>query len=626
MRADERMEVAKENAMRRVERVVAIAGGIALALAAVATALVNYDEGQRMIRGVQLLQDNSDPNAFYYVPQFPRLATKSDGTLEILCLKYVDNKGGASGGLFHALVEFSLPAEAVVEIETELKKSVPNARIVGPVPLMQAAEDGEDGVGSFQVVSAVLSDRGEGGFTRTLVTSGKAPLTPGSKAVVAAMLNPQGATLLWDSLTGPTSDVSVAVHAYYEAAVKGYNARVVAEMSTVYDHFSRISNTQSDYTKRQLRKVMDDLQRNGTLKVEVLDRTAGLGIKADDMEGILQVVTDKLTELMFDPASGWAKDPEREAAVEANQIQGRQERGWFSSTFGGSEDTKYYTDDQYVLKQRKDIRHNTFTLNLAKSSTIKVPVDTAGNLGGLYDALGKDTRYFRVVNLDDPSFEFRGILFQLDGNYLDAFQDTINFVSVNFRKSYGDQPAFTRSLHFSSADIKSGKTIQEVAFPRLGEVSIDWTEFEYQMRWSMRDRPTFSIPAKEDQWIRTREAAISLVPPFEKRVIEIDADRQLFAARGMASAVVEVASVLAGKPRLERKFVLRAADSDPISKVAVYHDRDTPLAVRVSWHSPSETITGGLEPLESDYLFLAPPPPASSASPAPPAPPGGGAP
>ncbi len=165
-----------------------------------------------------------------------------------------------------------------------------------------------------------------------------------------------------------------------------------------------------------------------------------------------------------------------------------------------------------------------------------------------------------------------------------------------------------------------------MAFPRLGEVSIDWTEYEYQMRWSMRDGPTFSIPAKEDQWISTRDAAISLVPPFEKRVIEIDADRQLFAARGMASAVVEVASVLAGKPRLERKFVLRAADSDPISKVAVYHDRDTPLAVRVSWHSPSETITGGLEPLESDYLFLAPPPPASSASPAPPAPPGGGAP
>ena len=82
-----------------------------LAAAAPVNALVNYDTGQRMIDGVQLLQSASDPLAYYYVPQFPRLATKPDGTLEFLCLKYVDAAGGTSGGLFHALVEFTLPQE-----------------------------------------------------------------------------------------------------------------------------------------------------------------------------------------------------------------------------------------------------------------------------------------------------------------------------------------------------------------------------------------------------------------------------------------------------------------------------------------------------------------------------------
>ena len=86
---------------------------------------------------------------------------------------------------------------------------------------------------------------------------------PGSKAVVAALLTQQGATLLWDSMSGPTSDVSVAIHAYYEAAVKAYNAKVTAKMETVYTHFSRISNQQQDYTRRQLRNVVDDLQRTG---------------------------------------------------------------------------------------------------------------------------------------------------------------------------------------------------------------------------------------------------------------------------------------------------------------------------------------------------------------------------
>jgi len=53
------------------------------------------------------------------------------------------------------------------------------------------------------------------------------------------------------------------------------------------------------------------------------------------MEGILGVVTDKLMELMFDAEMGWAKQPEKETAVEQGQLLGRRERGFFSKIFGG---------------------------------------------------------------------------------------------------------------------------------------------------------------------------------------------------------------------------------------------------------------------------------------------------
>lgn len=608
--------------------------GLALCLGALpCAALVNLDQGQRFIKGVQLLQDYADPTAYYYVPRYPRLATKDDGTLELLCLKYVDPEGKTSGGLFHALVEFTLPPDMVEDLERELKKQVTNGRIIGPVPLMQAVKDGEEGMGSFQVVSAILGDQAEGGFTRTLITSGKAPLTPGSKAVVAAILEPKGATLLWDSLTGPTSDVSVAIHAYYEAAVMGYNARVTADVNTVYEHFSRLHNVQYEYTRRQIRDITDDLQRTGLLKIEVLDRTAGLGIKADEIRSILDIITGKLTELMFDFKAGWAADPERETAVEADQIKGRQEKGWLAKLFTGTGDQKYYTDDQFVLKNRKDIRHNTFNAVLSKNSTIRVPVDTAGNLGGLYSALGQDKRYFRVVNLADPAFEVRTVHFQVDGEYLDAFKDTINFVSVNFRKSYADGPAVTKSLHFSHADIEAGRTVQDVSFPRLGAQGADWLNYEYQVRWSVRDRPTISVPPNEDQWISSSDAAVALVPPFEKRVVEIDADRALFRDRAVATAVVEFASILANKPRLERKATLRAADAESTTSVSIYSDRGEPIAYRVSWHAPDRTVQGSLQLLDTGYLYLTPPerpapPPAPAPEPAEaqpaPAAPGGG--
>lgn len=579
-----------------------------------AHALVNYDQGQRLIKGVQLLQDFTDPNTYYYVPQFPRLATKDDGSFELLCLKFVDSKeGAASGGLFHALIEFTLPADVLQELEKELKKQVPNGRIAGAVPLMQSGEKsdkGDDGTGAFQIVSSVLRDRGDKAFTRSLVTSGRAPLTPGSKAVVAAVLNPQGATLLWDSLTGPTSDVSVAIQAYYEAAVQGYNAKVTAEMSTVYKHFSTTSSQQKEYTKRQVRKAVDDLQRDGALKVEVFDRSKSLGIEAKEMDGVLQTVTDKLTELMFDHTSGWAADPPREAAVEANQLQGRQERGWFSSVFGGAQDTPYFTDDQYVLKDRKDIRHNTFSMTLTKGTTIKVPVDTAGNLGGLYQAMGKDERYFRIVNLNDPAFQFRAVHFQMDGSYLDSFQDTINFASVNMRKAYKDQPSFSQSLRYTQEEIKAGKTTQNIAYPRLAVSGDEWQEYEYQIRWSVRNGTTISVPTDDTKWIRSHDAAVSLVPPFERRTITIEADRQLFTQRGMVTAVIECASYLAGKKQLERKAILRAKDATSSLDLSVYHDRETPIAMRISWFSASGKEAQQQMVLDQDFVLLAPPSPA----------------
>jgi hypothetical protein len=583
-------------------------------LAVPADALVKFDEGRRIVDGVQLLQDASDPTAYYYLPQYPRLSTKPDGTFELLCMKYVDAAGGTHGGLFHALVEFSLPPDIVEALDKKLKAQVPGGRIVGPVPLMQALESGEEGVGSFRVVSAILSDREKGGFTRTLVTSGRAPLLPGSKAVVAALLTQQGATLLWDSMTGASSDVSVAISAYYEAQVQGYNAKVFAEVETIYEHFSLIANQQQEFTRRQVRSIVDDLQRTGTLKVEVFDRSAGLGLKATEMEGLLSVVTDKLVELMFNATTGWSADPTREAAVEAKQLLGRQERGWFSKTFGGAQDTKYFTDDQWVLKNRKDVRRNTFTMLLSKSSTIKVPVDTAGNLAALYGALGQDTRYFRIVNLADPAFEFRPVHFQVDGDYVDAFQDTLNFVSVNFRKRYLDKPAFTKSLHLTHADLKTGNTLRDISFPRLDLPEADWTSFEYQVRWSLRDGPTLSVPPKEGQWIGTTEAAVALTPPLEKRVIEIDSDRALFQPAGIASAVVEFMTIIGGKPRLQRvKAILRATDPAPTTKVAVYSDRGTPVGVRVTWHGTRGKVEGQVDLLETDYLYLRPPAPSAPA-------------
>ncbi len=598
------------------------------------SAQVKYDEGNVSIGGLTLLQDRSNPKDYYYLPRYPRLATKEDGTLEFLCIKYVGDKGESSGGLFHALVEFKLPDTLLQTVTKELQKITPGARVAGAVPLMQPKKDDPENVTpSFDIVSGVLSNKeGKDAMTRSVVTSGFAPLTPGSKAAVAAVLNAQGMTLLWNSFTGPTSDVSISIHGYYEAAVRAYNAVVTAEMNVVYDHFSQIFNDQEGHSKTQVRQVVDQMIKSGGIKVDVFDRSAGLGVKTSDMDGILSVVTNKLTELMFDTKTGWSKEPEKVDPSLGFVDQGKQEKtgvvndiaegfcdvmgslpilGWFSPQKKKNLNPEYRTDHQYILKDMKTIRTNKFYLNLSKSTTIKVPFHTAGNLGGLYGQIGTDSSYFRIVNMDDPAFQRRNINFQVDGEFVDAFDDIVNFVTVNFKKKYGNgQDDVTAQLIINGTDLKKGINLKEISYPRLGLATADWLNYEYQLLWSFKGKSkVVRYPADEKQWIKSGDPAVSLIPPLVKEYIEVDADRQQFMKDSVSSVNVSFASTQGGDKKVVRNIILRVADQSSTTKITVYHDPGSPVVYQPAWYSQQKgQAKTDLSMLSSNYLFLAPPP------------------
>ena len=571
-------------------------------------ATVKYDEGRVQIDGIQLLQDSEDDNAYYYLTRYVRLAQKDDESYELLCIKYVGEDEQSSGGIFHALVEFSLPQDVIETVEGKLKSLVgENARIVGPVPMQQFTQEGSDGIGKFDVVSSILTDtEGDQAFTSNVLTSGFAPLLPNSKAAIAAKLTPNGATLLWESLSGSTSDVSVSVHGYYEAVVKGYNAIITAEANTIYEHYSRVRSYQEGFTKDQMRRISDELIQNQLLNVEVFDRSEGLGIDTKDMQGIVDIVTEKLIELMFDTQTGWAKRPETEVAVEAGQIKGRQERGWFSKTFGGKDNTEYYSDNQYVLKRRKDIKVNTFYLNLSKSTTIKVPVHNSGNIAGIYGAMQDNPKYFRVVNLADSDFQKRTIHFQIDGKFTNAFNDILNSVSVAFKKSYDNgNDDVTSDLLFTYNDLKEGKDFKQIIYPRLGIGDSDWLDYEFKISWNIKgeDKPII-IPKGANSWLTSNQSLLALVPPFNKKIIDIDADRTAFKDADIRTATVKFFTVLNKKPNAQRTVILRESDAESTTKVNLYYDSDEPIAYQVTWYSKNGTYTEDLKPLDVDYLFL----------------------
>ena len=572
---------------------------------------VNYDEGRIEVEGIQLFQNSNNPLHYHYLPQYPSLSTNEQGDYEFLLLKYVGSDNQENGGLFHALIKFELPIDLEELLEKELQAKVPGAILVGPVPMNQAFSDKEEGTGSFRVISSILNDQGEEGFTQNLISSGHAPLVPGSKAVVAAKLNQAGATLLWDSFQGTTSDVSVTIRGFYEAKVKGYNAIVTADVRTIYEHFSKVSIKQEDYKRKELRKEFDSLMTEKVINIEVFDRSQGLDLNTGDLENILELVTDKLIELLFDAEGGWAKEPEKVNAIDQQFVKGRQPKGFFSKLFGGSRNQKYITDQQYVRKDIQDITRRTFRLNLSKSTTIKAPVYTSGNLNGLYallDSVEKD-RYFRVVSLDDPDFSRREIHFQIDREYLDAFGDLVNFASVEFRKTYKDRPnVITEDIIFDYEEVKKGISLQSTSFPRLGEEGSDWTGYEYRLNFDVKGtNDIISFPEEEDLWIKSSDPMVSLSFPYQKRIIEIEVDREIMKEREIVSARIEFATVLNGKTQRAEGFTLRANDTENVISNTLYHDLGEDVVYRISWYSRKGKLTQEIMVLDSDYIFLVPP-------------------
>ncbi len=574
-----------------------------------ADAVVLYEEGRHVVDGITLLRDKEDPKSYYYLPTSPRVAPRPDGSgPDMFFAKFIDPKGSVSGGLVHFLFTLDLPPEQVEEIEAKVKKRVPNAVVRGPV-ILRAEGSEESGGASFKIVSSTLTSvGGKDSFTSSLVSSGVAPVTPGSRAAVAARLNEHGATLLWESLTRPTSDISVSISASYEAALPAYRGKVSAKLDTVYNHLLRLINRQQGYEKREIRRVFDELVRQGVIEVEVTDRS-GLAINTSQLSSLMNLVTDKLVNMLFDTTTGLSKLPEQEK-VPGQLVKGRQERGWLAKLFSGTGDQRYFTDDQYTLRERKDIKRAEFSLVFTHNTTIKVPFESTGNIRGLYEIWGKDAQVIRTVNLQDPAFERREVFVEIDPAFYDSFQSHINSASVSFVKRYRpalEQDDFTAEVLFNQNDVKKGVFSKSVRYPRLGLAGSEWHNYEYRVLWSFRGGKMLGNPSQPTQFVASSGPFITLAPPLELNVLEIDADPATLLDAQIRRAEVTIEYKLLGETRVTRAAI-RPGEKESLQKISFLSDPKTKPRYQIRWYAGS----GGQQledwkPLGGYYLFIKPP-------------------
>lgn len=570
-------------------------------------ATVKYDEGRIEIDGIQLLQDSDNANAYYYIPPYPRISTLTNGDFEFFCAKYIGVNGiQGSGGLFHVLIQFSLTPEETTALAQKLKETHPKAVLMGPVPM--SVDDSGNTAASFRIVSSILTDTKNNQFTSSLVTSGRAPLLPGSKAAIAAHLTPEGVTLLWESFRGVASDVSVVVDGYYQAKLKAYKATVQADLSLVYEHLSTYNNTQSGFSKNQISSILDSLSQAGTIKIDVADLSSGKEIDTKVYQNILTIVTDKVVDAMFNVKNGWAKVPVSEKPIEPTDPKDRYQRGAFVRFFAGDGTQEYIPDDAFLLKKKTEIRNFSFYLDLTHSTVVNVPIHSAGNIRGFYNEYKDDKKYFRIIDMNDPDFQMRDVHFQVDGDFIGAFGDIVDQVSVLLQKDYpaGVADSYSGTLLFNKPGIDSGNFTQSLSYMRLGDRGNDWLKYKYKVGWKFIGIDSLiTTPAKD--WIIADIPSISIRPPLQKTTIEIGVDKQLLKERGIQSIRIRFASILFNKPYKGKMMVIRPNEPAESVKAIVYHDPGRSIVYQVNWYSNKGEIQDDLLMLEDDYVFLIPP-------------------
>ena len=295
--------------------------------------------------------------------------------------------------------------------------------------------------------------------------------------------------------------------------------------------------------------------------------------------------------------------------MESGQIKGRQKKGWLAKLFTSTGNQKYYTDNQYVIKQRKDINRAVFNINLTRRSVVKVPVDTAGNISGLYSEFKENPEMFRVVNLADPAFQKRDVYFRIDGDFTSVFEDMMNFAGVSVLKKYKDHEDATGELIFTREDIREGRFSKSWRYARLGEKDEAWLNYGYRTTWSIKGQHQIKKPEKEDEWMERSDPIITIAPPLERTDLEVDADRFLFEDEGIRSATLEVKYEMFGKEISPKRLaVMRATDAESVSNSVLFHDPGEDIFYRVNWYpAKGKPTKGEWQKLDETYLVLVPP-------------------
>ena len=470
-----------------------------------------------------------DSVVYKYLPSRGRLGTSESNLPEFSFLEYsMEKKDGPvsgssiseanGGGLLHFLVLYDTPEDQVRNAERELRRKLKRKDIVltGPVEITS---------GKFMLISSLLIDGKE---QRELLGTGIAPVFQNSKVAFSFLVEPLKAKLLMESFKMATPDVSITFDLEFSGLTSAYNGQLVVDWSQVQR--SEYSNTSVDaiFYSSDVEKTFGELVQNGAIKMDSYGKDS---IASD----LLDVAYDRLLKLMFDPVRPDSIPPTKTGGF-IEEIFGN--RGLIGSLVGGSN----------VYKKQVIKTSGTTVVQINSRKLVSRHHLVTFNIGDLYKKFGDNKQIFRRVAIDDPTFQQREILVNLDGSIKDEFENMISSVSVTMKKKHQNGEETVKEIFVNKELLKDYSGDSKLIY--LNKEDKDkqgWLNYDYVLNWQFKKDGNYVT-----DWIPSSSPIINLFTPYKYRQIDLLGDVKTLQQSGVIAVAVEIEYPFFGNTRKDR--------------------------------------------------------------------------
>ncbi len=501
---------------------------------------------------------------YYYLPTQVQLARDAQTQVpEFLFLKYItdqrEDQGGVSGALIHFLMQVKFTPQQLAEMQSKLVAIKPGAMVKGPVNLFATGD-----ANSFTITSAVVNTTS--GMTKSLVTSGRAPLQEGGKIAVASNLDKNGAQLLAATFekTSSITDLSVNLFYKYYLVMNGLKAKFTIDYNKIYELNKQDSINGKlekggwwlwSYNKSQTwTEVHTMYERLVEKKAVTIEITEG--------EGVSPEKTAKITEALFQLFLTSVATP----ATTQPQVPPATEQE--KQNLPGKNTARNYQLNIITNKKLTEKRKDIITLNYNFAMPMELSITQ--NLKSFYDAARDNPKCIGTVVLNDEFYKRMEMQFVLDGEAIDMFTKEVNYANIKARRKNSSGGYVEIGDHtFNRTNVADKGTVAVITHAPGADANREM--FEYKTQWSMRGGLVYP---KEPQWQKGQMTAITVAPPVTPRLVEFEADLEKLKASGITRATLQVRYLKFGQ-EMEENLHVSPTQAQALVNTTIYADKDT---------------------------------------------------